>query len=497
MIPQSNRLFRILSGLLVPALFFMCIVTFGHFGGAFEYDTDEGLCLARAFMHAEGYSLYKDIWMDTPPFLILLLSGLIKIFGPSVYLARTLILVFSTLLLWALFQILSRTQGFLIAFLTTALIALSSFYVKLSVSIMIGLPAVALAILSSYGVFLYQEKYQKRYLLLSGCLLALALQSKLFVIIFIPALILEILVIEKDRSEKEKLAIRSLSTILFWFAALIAVYLSLAFIVTSIDFSQIIKPYSRMRSGGMFNDFRGLGHVTKWILEEYDVALLALGSLVFLKLKEKRFFIAPFTCFILGVSVFVTHSPMWYHHRLLVLVPMCWLASFGFHKLFSNKTWCAWQNKNKILKMKDILAILILSAALILTVARLPFKYKRLSRQIKASTTEQQRHVVDTMKRYRKETHLVVTDRPIFAFYADLPVHPYLATSSWKRMAAGLLTPDDFLNIIEEENPEMILFARFSRLRNKLGVHIEDAYELEYNDSSDSMRLYVSKRIKR
>ncbi|MDB4349749.1 glycosyltransferase family 39 protein [Omnitrophica bacterium] len=492
------RLLEVVLALLIPTLFFFLVLDFSHPGRVFEYDTDEGMCLMRGFLHAEGYHLYKEIWMDSPPFLVILLSGLFRITGPSVFHARLLFLAFSTLLVWGLFKIISKTQNLLAALFTVGLLIISSFYVRLSVSVMIGLPAVALAILSVYALLLYETGYQKRYLALSGCLLALALQTKFFVITFLPALISEIVIIERGRLEKERLIKRSVSAVAYWGVSLAAVYLYLAFVAASVDFSQIIGPYAILRDIGVSSAFQGYPVVQEWILGENGLALMALGGFIFLGRKERRFFLLPLICSILGILILSNHVPIWYHHRLLVIVPMCWLASFGFYKLFNRETWSGWGSKGRFFKIKDTLAILFLGSVLILTVVELPSKYERMTKEARRKPfIGKYRRVINLMERYKEKTRLVVTDRPIFSFYAGLPVHPYLTTSSKKRIDAGLLTAEDFIGIIQKEHPELILFARFPELRDRIAPHIEGAYELEYQNRDDSIRLYVLEKMKR
>jgi hypothetical protein len=110
------------------------------------------------------------------------------------------------------------------------------------------------------------------------------------------------------------------------------------------------------------------------------------------------------------------------------------------------------------------------------------------------------RCVIDLMKGYAPKTHMVVTDRLIYAFYAGLPVHPYLATVSSKRIYCGLLTAKDYINIIIKERPELVLLTEETKM---LGGNIEPFlkkdYELSYENecSGNIQKLYISKKIKR
>jgi len=88
-------------GIAVPALFFITVFLFSHFQKVFQYDPDEGIAVMTALLHSKGHILYKEIWLDQPPFFVLLLSSFFKLFGPSVLLARSVVLALSSFLLWA------------------------------------------------------------------------------------------------------------------------------------------------------------------------------------------------------------------------------------------------------------------------------------------------------------------------------------------------------------------------------------------------------------
>jgi len=490
------RYFKLFLGFFVPAAFFVYLLRFSGLAEVFQNDPDEGMCLMRAFLHSRGHALYQEVWIDHPPFLFLMLSGVFKIFGPSVFHARVLILMFSSLLAGALFQIISKTQNVLTALLTVVLLALIPKYLFLSSTVIIGLPAISLAILSCYGVFLYRQSRRKIFLLLSGCLIALALQTKFFVIVFVPALIYEIIIIERGKCGRDRLVIRMVHVVSFWLMALVSVYLFVAFVWTSIDFSQLIGLHVVAKGAEMRGFFDGFLPVKKWILENMGVALLALGSLFWLRQREAMFLRVPLVSFLLAVFAIGTHAPVWYHHSLLVLVPMFWLASFGLYKLFSGATWCGWRSKGLFAKTRDILAIFLLIPACALTVARLPARIAFLSKRMKPHPVSAQgphHEVVELMKQYGGRTHLVVTDAPIFPFYAGLPCHPYLTTISEKRFKSGFLTIDDFLDVIREERPEMVFLARYDELREYLVPHLEGAYELKFEAEEGAMRLYILK----
>jgi hypothetical protein len=72
----------------------------------------------------------------------------------------------------------------------------------------------------------------------------------------------------------------------------------------------------------------------------------------------------------------------------------------------------------------------------------------------------------------------MVTDLPIYAFRAGLPVPPELAVFSTKRVAAGDLNERYLLEIIDRYNPKLILWGRFDLL--ELRVELASRYRQEY-----------------
>jgi len=67
---------------------------------------------------------------------------------------------------------------------------------------------------------------------------------------------------------------------------------------------------------------------------------------------------------------------------------------------------------------------------------------------------------LNRMIRYAPQSKWVVTDLPMYAFQAGLPVPPNLAVFSLKRFASGNLTEDDIVQTIQEYRPEQILLGR-------------------------------------
>ncbi|MEA1976484.1 MAG: hypothetical protein U9N80_01135, partial [Chloroflexota bacterium] len=125
----------------IPLLFIIVMVLFFPFRYRFEFNPDEGINAIKAMMNIKGYQLYSEIWSDQPPIFTMLLTLSFQVFGLSIPVGRGLELLFSGAILWLGIQYLRQFWGNIHAIFGILTIILLPYYLVLSVSIMIGLPA--------------------------------------------------------------------------------------------------------------------------------------------------------------------------------------------------------------------------------------------------------------------------------------------------------------------------------------------------------------------
>ncbi|MGD8621486.1 MAG: glycosyltransferase family 39 protein, partial [Anaerolineales bacterium] len=152
----------------------------------FEFDHDEGINAIKAMLEIQGYPLYSETWSDQPPIFTMLLKLWFQIFGQTVLAGRVLVMLISAGLLWLVIQYLRQFFGNLHALIAAALLLLLPYYLRLSVSIMIGLPAIAFALLSFFGIAQWHRKSSSIWLLLSAAALGLSIMTKLFTAFLAP-----------------------------------------------------------------------------------------------------------------------------------------------------------------------------------------------------------------------------------------------------------------------------------------------------------------------
>ncbi len=442
----------------------------------FEYNRDEGTVLTNASLLLNGFSQYKEIWYDQPPLFPVILSYWFKLFGSSVYLARILVLIFSFLLLSAFYFTLKIREGRFCAFMAVIFLLLSSSYLLISVSVMRGIPALSLAMLSILFLTLYEKFYLKRFLILSGIFMALSLQTKLSGFFFIPIIILEILQVKRQKLEKPS---HYLSPELLWIMTLLFVFLSINLLFFHLNFQifiqQLFLPHLT-KIPLLENNFLIL---CRMLLSDYDIALLALISIVLIVKQRKRESFFPLIWLATITIILLRHKPIWYHYYPLISIPVCWLGAITFAKFFSKN------NLNKRINQINFFHLIIL-LLIILTIFKLPSKYQRSQKSLWGQTSAQEHQVLDVLSKYKKNTRWIFTDRAIFAYYLDIFIPPELVLISSKRILTDKLEPDYLINKLKKYKPELILLTgyleTFPDYYPKIMPYIEKNYTRIYKD---------------
>src|SRR6266498_5282182 len=184
----------IILPILVALLFLAFTFSYYPFREKLQYDTDEGLNLMRSMLVELGHPLYSEVSSDQPPLFNQILALVFRAVGFEVNAARLLVLLFSTLLVWACAQFLQITWGKLAAILFLPLIIMTPRYLDLSVSVMIGVPSIALAVVSMLFVTLWHQQRKNLWLVLSGFMLAMSVLIKLFTGLLAPIFLIDIII---------------------------------------------------------------------------------------------------------------------------------------------------------------------------------------------------------------------------------------------------------------------------------------------------------------
>jgi 4-amino-4-deoxy-L-arabinose transferase-like glycosyltransferase len=458
---------------------------------AFEFDYDEGLNLIKALLYSQGFSLYTQVWNDQPPLFTVFLSYWFNIFGYSVFAARVLVILFSALLIWSFYQILRCSLGRIPAVVATLLLFTSWLFVRLSISVMIGIPSLSLAMLSIYLLTLYKQHPRKRFIILSGAVLAVSLQTKLFTAFLIPLMLFYLLDFKLPELEESKSKNSFSSSVLFplilWLIILAVSYLGISLIFQAFNYEQLVQAHfgDRVKGQSTFNNIENLPY---FLYQDYDYVLLAfIGSLAIL-FKKQREEIFPLTWLVTASLILLKHKPVWYHYYPLLAIPICWLAGYGV-ALVINLFPKGWNSNLKSLNFKKLIFPLLATALLIVSMIAIPAKPK--------GRPPKSLEVMNLVLKHKDSTQWIFTDRPIYAFYAGLPVPPEIAVMSDKRFKSGNLTFDDIVTILKKYRPEQIVLARWIetfKSNTQFSTYLNENYSKTYQDDKGTVEHYLLKK---
>ncbi len=478
--PPHLRFLRRFSGTFLAIAYFLVMFVFSPFREQFEFDADEGIEAMKALLVARGYSMYAEIWSEQPPLFTYLLAGTFRLFGFEVDVGRTLVLVFSAVLVGSSFYLLYLTWGAWHALAGAATVFLLPYYTTLSVSVMIGLPSIALAGVSLLMLALWHRQRYRLWLVLSAAALAASVLVKVFTVFLVPIFMIGLVLGEKHRPDAPDSAL--LAPALLWslvFAGLTAT-LGLGLVGPG-NLSQLFDVHFLARQSGMEALYPGT-HPIAWHLREAWAVLLLAGLGTIFALVRKNW-LSIYLLAWLGAAILLLsfHRPVWYHHQLLVTFPAALLAGIAAGEGLLLITWLL--RRSKLPLLRRLLAFAALAGFALLLADRTPRVVPDMVRPPYFAAADHapwpEQMFLVKMSNHAPETRWVVTNLPMYAFRVGLPVTPFLAVMSEKRLSTGELSEEQIIQIVDEVNPEQVLIGR--RSFPELEAYLEQDYRLLYS----------------
>ncbi len=481
--------------LVLPGLFFGLAYLLMPVDQAFQFDTDEGIELVRASLYAQGFEFYREIWSDHPPLFSILLVQWQAWWGASVAAARLLTLSFATLLIWAFAQTLRCFVQEAIALLGALLLANSINFLRLSVSVMIGLPSLALAMLAVYATVKYSQSPRRSWgwLLLSAIALATSLQIKVFTGFLLPILLGMIGLAAGSSPQGGRWAIAQRRMIApgLWLLALGATFGGLSLGMGFDRAAELAQFQFQGDLKAVFVRENSLVDVLLMYLQDLDYGLLAVfgvmagrpaGAIALPSGWRSRL---PLLWLGLATGLMLTHKPLWYHHYLVLAIPLTWLATLGLQAAVDQlqESGPAWprlaaqrsagdpeaRSRPRAVGATVLLSFVLLAAPVKLAATQLQ------NRAVLAAGAEHQA-VVAAILNYQAETHWLFTDLPMYAIATGLNLPPPIAAISRKRVAAGEISLPFLENIIAQYQPEQFVLARFPEIQEPLKPYLSAHY---------------------
>jgi len=475
--------------ILIALSFLVFTFAYYPFQEKLQFDTDEGLNLMRSMLVTLGHPLYTEVSSDQPPLFNMILALVFRVADFDVNAARGLVLLFGTLLVWAGAQFLELTWGKLAAVLFLPLIIMAPRYLGLSVSVMIGVPAIALAAVSMVFVTLWHQKRSNLWLVLSGFLLALSVLIKLFTGFLAPIFLIGMTLTAYLNDKDRKFSWTILRPALIWsvsFAGL-GLLLGLAMIGPR-NVWEIIYPHLMAPTKEYFQD-EGFG-INVHLQPAIPLIVLGLLGAVVAVYRRNWLSLYPLAWAAVAYIMFSFYSPVFYHHQLLITVPLAMLAAAAVGD--GILSFIRAVRSVPVNRFEALWGVIALTSFVLVSFSYFPSLNKELLNRprFRASgldATSGKLRVIDKMNEYIGQTHWIMTDLPMYAFRVHKPVPPILATISQKRLSTGSLTEADILSAMEEYKPEQVLIARFTI--PALEDYLKKNYTLIY--SPEYFRLFL------
>ncbi len=186
---------------------------------------------------------------------------------------------------------------------------------------------------------------------------------------------------------------------------------------------------------------------------------------------------------------------MFYHHQLLITIPIAILAAAGVDDAIMRLVQMV--RAGDFITHQIALSTLALIGLVLVSLHYIPLVDKELYNKPRISgitlkATAGKLKILDAMNKYASQTNWILTDMPMYAFRVHKPVPPNLATFSQKRLSTGSLTEADIMRAMQEYNPEQVLMARFEI--PPLEAYLKEHYTLVL--SAEFFRLFIRNDIK-
>jgi 4-amino-4-deoxy-L-arabinose transferase-like glycosyltransferase len=469
---------------------FVCVLGLFILPGrdCFQFDYDEGVNLAKSQLVAQGYRLYADIWSDQPPLLTLVQAAAFRLAGFSVHAGRAVVLAFAALLLWATWEFMRLAAGRGHALLAVLLTIQIAYFARLSIAAMVGLPMLALGLVALALLAHWHTSRDPRWLALSAVALSLSVLTKLQSAFLAPIFVAGLLVSEW-RQESRPAFRRILTPALLWVAAFSATTLTLiGVLVGPSNLGQLLEGHVRARETDFF------GRFSLWLALDRSQALLMLGPALLgahLFVRHRRW-LGLYLLAWAGVAfaLLLKHAPVWYHHVPLLMVPMAMLAAYAAGEALG---WLArLPGRRELLSTRGVLfaaavGCLCLSSAE--QAVRAAHAVATWPRACSAYDMPPPDAALARLKALAPGAAWCVTDVPMYALRAGIPVAPDAAVLTIKRLKTGEFTEQDMLAQIARLKPRVVYLARFDWPAVLSALDKDSHYRIE--GGAGAGRLYV------
>lgn len=450
----------------------------------YQFGADEGYELMKGLLVSRGYSLYSEVWSDQPPLYTEILGLLFRAFGPEALVARCLTLTFAVLLAAALYAIVRQSSGRLGGVLAVLLMSSSSSFIELGISAMLELPAMSLVMGAFWAVSDENRKRSTWWLVTSGALFGCALQIKLTVGMFLPALVLQWLIktpthagavtrsIERRFLEASRSGFRSV------ISGIGGLGITFALIALLCYDSATLQVFWKSHFSHGTRESVELSH--RWhpglLKEDFALVVTTIGCLFFAAASRHHNFLVPVVMLACATFVHLWHRPYWNYYILHFTVPMVWLSAVGLSEWLKVLLRVEYAY-SRFSKIKHNVNVLVWSASAAMMIICIPEKLKLELHRVQLSESASQQATVRMLKPLSPQAEWIVTDERLAAFWARIPITPELAIIPSKRLWSKQITHETFVRSLEDHVADLVLLPESWRAEFGLTEYLKSRYK--------------------
>lgn len=432
----------------------------------FAFDPDEGINAIKALLVARGDALYAQIWSDQPPLFTYLLRFWFGAIGWDIDSGRLLVVLFGAACLFALYDTVRLAAGHGAALIACFLLVASGYFTRLSIALMLGVPALALATLALWALFRWQRGGGRGWIATAGVLMGCSLACKLLTALLLPAFAIWLAAIAPRRAAVGRAWPPAVVWLLITIAAAGALLL---FLTGPRHLPALLDTHLAARRAPRLTFF-GAGGLLLTAFAEWPLTLLGLaayGLVLHWRLRLAAVF--PLWAAFAAAGL-LSHAPIWYHHQLLFSLPHCAAAGIALAELFRRDASAARMTAPLLTGMR------IAAAGLVAVLPLWSIFGQRLPAPTRLAGAPER--VLAAMRRFATVTHVVVASDPMYAFRAGYAVPPALAALPLKRVATDAQLPAAIHAAFAQHPPEQVVLSAGSG--DALGAWIRQAMADRY-----------------
>ena len=460
-----------------------------------QLGASEGYELMKAFLVSLGHPLYREVWNDQPPLHTELVALLFRLFGPSAYGARLLAVGFGMLLVASLYGLVRGRSGRLAGLVAVGLLLASPWFLALSASVMLEVPAMAMGLAAVWAWDRYRQTGRGWWLGCSGLVFGCALQMKLTAAIFGPALAADFVVWRWLGAGEEAGGAASHRRtwwweVIFWLGA------------AGVSFGLIAAAFYR---GDTFTVFWGShfsagtrqaaasGFEFGWesLLASPGVALSAVLGASLIGRRGRRDVLFPTVLLGTVLDVHLVHRPYWYYYAVHFAAPLAWLAAVGLVE-GGRTLWRSSARRSGWEKVERGVGVAGWCGLVLMVLVQWPGQVREEVNRVKETMPVSLDPTVAALRAHAAGTRWVVTGNLIAAFWARLPVPPELAVIPLKRIWSGQIDAREVKACLDRYQPELVLGGEELEEHFGLGSYLKEHYRPVVDQPP--VDLYVRRR---